>query len=362
MWKLLLAIPGITKIESVDTSDLSLVSYRDERYKQIIDRNINLGRFLNSFHDCFGGEILPSIIITDTLQRPVDPSILTNFRNIIAIPSVIRSRMHNYRIRRMHYVPFTDHFEFCFVTPSIRNCNKVSYTTAAEGGIRLLKDFSCNPSLSIIRPQLFKIKLDSVLTNALIRLFDDRRRLRDIREFKEKIFRSLELLFYACRSPSANLGSKYDFGFIVSLWVSAFEILCHPLDRNVHYGHVERLIDDIPWINPLLRRKKYKRVDKTYGKKRTNHDLCSLPNQIYSRLRKTRNNVLHGDPLRESIEPIRRKNWGHLIIQIPALYRCLLLNELVKRDYGEYPDEDSDFREHWENCDYYEKNIYEKPI
>jgi hypothetical protein len=43
-----------------------------------------------------------------------------------------------------------------------------------------------------------------------------------------KLFRSLEIAFQAGQFPSDGLTGIHDMGMRIGLWVSAFEVLCHP--------------------------------------------------------------------------------------------------------------------------------------
>ena len=363
-WEYIITIPGVKATESVYSNELGFVGPTDEKYQVISSVHPNMKKYLDSFHDIFGSELPPSMIIRRKADSQLEHWQLSQFRNTIAIPTVMKSRLMNYKNPYPNHVPYTDLFEFCLANMG-RDYEHIVFRTPSEtGGGNDVEGFTYNPNPSIIHPHLFKLEYDELLMMALIKLYDDNSRNRDVKEFKKKVFRSLEMVFYALKAFTPNLGTAYDYGFVVSLWVPAFEILANPLSAPVSYRKVEELINRVPWLSKELRRKNYKRVNYNYGKK-GKHEKVSLPVQVYSRLHYMRNLILHGSPIDEiKMEPKNRERWIPLIIQAPALYRCTLLNMLCERGYGEYPPKNETFEGIWMNRNYfryYEEILFKPP-
>jgi hypothetical protein len=114
------------------------------------------------------------------------------------------------------------------------------------------------------------------------------------------------------------------------MWVSAFEILANPHIVKVKFEDVGAMIKAIPWRDRKLRVKNRAAVGSKKGEKTT------LPVQIYGRLYQTRNAYMHGNALRKGeYEFHKRKRWGNLFFQAPALYRCVLMHTLNSKGFGE---------------------------
>lgn len=99
---------------------------------------------------------------------------------------------------------------------------------------------------------------------------------------------------------------------------------------DVTWRDVHKMIKVVPWRDRKLRVKNLKAVGDKKGGKTT------LPVHTYGRLRQTRNAYIHGVPMRKGEYEFRkRKSWGNLFFQAPALYRCVLANALNSRGFGE---------------------------
>ena len=59
-----------------------------------------------------------------------------------------------------------------------------------------------------------------------------------------RLFRSLEVAFHASLFPADGLTSISDIGTRLALWVSAFEVLCHP-GGSVNKRHVQKVLSDV---------------------------------------------------------------------------------------------------------------------
>ena len=109
-----------------------------------------------------------------------------------------------------------------------------------------------------------------------------------------RLFRSLEVAFHACLFPADGLTSMNDIGTRLALWVSAFEVLCHP-GGSVNKRHVQKVLSDAPYSLKTLTVKRYM-VSYQGNKLR-----ATLPEALYDDLYWARNQFLHGMPVRPTM-------------------------------------------------------------
>ena len=134
---------------------------------------------------------------------------------------------------------------------------------------------------------------------------------------------------------NANAGGTfYDYGRIIALWVSAFEILIHPGGNGKANKHkVFALLESVPWVDESFGHKRY--ITK---KKKGEKEIIILRNLacwIYDQMYTCRNKFLHGDPVKEK-DPDLWRSYDFA----PILYRLGLTAFL-----------DLSWKEQFPNCD-----------
>ncbi|MFW8642022.1 hypothetical protein ACOJBO_01155 [Rhizobium beringeri] len=96
-------------------------------------------------------------------------------------------------------------------------------------------------------------------------------------------------------SPTGSTESFYDYGRVLSLWVSAFEILVHSgATGKATRQRVLDLLKSIPWQSEMAREETH---SADFGGGKT-FDL-RLANALYMKMNDLRNNFLHGN----AVEP-----------------------------------------------------------
>ncbi|MHC4632122.1 MAG: hypothetical protein ACYS9C_12780 [Planctomycetota bacterium] len=328
--KYVITIPSIDIPGHLSIDDLILLGSNDDRYQQLKKSNTFLSKYLDSFRAPFGTKINPSIIVRDKNLPKVNSDHLVSFRNVIAVSSVIYSRIRSCLLDIATGCTSTDLFDFHPISVS-NDGNDFSVKTAYTIGVNgRIDKFKGQASLSEPYPENIRFESDEQLTLSLLNLIEKKYNKIEDKEFRSRIIRSIEMAYYALRSPFIQLGNKTDFGIGICLWVSAFEIIAYHYKRNKNVGFcdVSSLIKSVPWKNCLLRKKNRMGVHGTSGKPKTKKK-TTLPVQIYSRLYYTRNMYLHGVPIPKNKYEFRtRRNWGNLFFQVPALYRCILMHLL----------------------------------
>jgi hypothetical protein len=325
--KYVITIPSIDIPGHVSIDDLILLGSSDKRYQQLKEANPFLSKYLESFRTPFGTKINPSIVVRDENLPKVTSEHLVSFRNAIAVSSVIYSRIRSCLTDNATGCTSTDLFDFYPISVS-SDGDEFSVKSAYTIGVdRRIDKFKGQTALSEPYPESIRFEFDEELTLSLLNLIEKKYINAKDKEFKNRVIRSIEMVYYALRAPFVQLGNKTDFGVSICLWVSAFEIIAYHYKRGADVGFhdVSSLIQSTPWQSHNLRKKNYTGV---YGKsnKPKTKAKTMLPVQIYGRLYHTRNMYLHGNPIpKNSYEFKTRKKWGNLFFQVPALFRCVLM-------------------------------------
>ena len=327
--KYVMTIPSVDIQNYIAINDLILLGSNDKRYQELNKQNPVLKQYLDSFHTPFGRKMNPSIIVRDESLEKVEPSHLCAFRNAIAISSVIGSRILSHKQTNTGFY-CTDLFDFYPVSVSSDGTDLIARTAFENSICCDVNKFSGQTTPAVIYPENIQPVIDDKLMIALLDVVEKETRKLDEKSFKVRVIRSMEMAYYAMRSPFVTLGEKSDFGVQMSLWVSAFETLANPhdKDKDVKFSDVSAIIKAVSWKDQKLRI--INRASPTQKGKKT-----SLPVQIYGRLYRTRNAYLHGNALRKGeYEFHKRKSWGNLFFQVPALYRCILMHILNLNGFG----------------------------
>jgi len=323
-----MTIPSVDIIKFAAIDDLILLGSTDKRYEDLKAQNPVLKQYLDSFRTPFGRKVNPSVIVRNERLPKVDASHLCAFRNAIAIAGVVYSRALSFTQNQNTGFLCTDIFDFHPVSVSSDGTELIAKTPFELSAWCDVKKFVGQTTLAVIHPEYIRPALDEGFALALLDAVEKRTRTRDEQMFKTRLARSMEMAFHALRSPFANLGEPVDFGVQMGLWVSAFEILANPHTTRVEFSDVSAMIKAVPWRHRKLRLKNRAAVG-TQGKKTT------LPVQVYGRLYRTRNAYMHGNRMhRGEYEFAKRKGWGNLFFQAPALYRCVMMNALNSRGFG----------------------------
>lgn len=329
--KYVMTIPSVDFAKHVTINDLILLGSSDKRYKDLKAKNPVLRQYLDSFRTPFGRKVNPSIIVRDERLAKVDASHLCAFRNAIAIACVVGSRVCSCIQNQSTGFFCTDLFDFHPVSVSNDGTDLIARTPFENSAWCNTNDFTGQTTLAVIYPENIQPAFDGELLLALLNFVERKPRTRDEKSFKTRLVRSIEMAFYALKSPFANLGEPVDFGVQTGLWVSAFEILANPHISRVSFRDVSTMIKRLPWRDKKLRVKNRAAVGAYKGKKKK----TTVPVQIYGRLYQTRNAYMHGNAMcKGEYEFRKRKRWGNLFFQAPALYRCVIMHYLNSRGFG----------------------------
>ena len=108
------------------------------------------------------------------------------------------------------------------------------------------------------------------------------------------LMRSLNMAHQASQLPAGIDATLLDYGRLVALWVSAFEILVHPgPGGTANQWGVYELLEKIPWN---MRENRLRNL-KCRARRKGSFDRRPLPSWLYQELNRARNDFLHGNPI-----------------------------------------------------------------
>jgi hypothetical protein len=215
---------------------------------------------------------------------------LASFRDLIAISTVAYNRALELRHPRGHRVMFGEAFAI-YPWMLDKHFDNVIGSTPAILGTHELAKFKGQSSPTVFRTALDLGDLDQPLLTALLERWRRRYEALEPGWADIALFRSLNMAYHASLLPAATDTTFYDVGRLVSLWVSAFEILVHPGGNGqANRDKVFELIEKTPWELQAAA----DLAHDTGGKSKVKRTLASW---LYQALHECRNNFLHGNPV-----------------------------------------------------------------
>ena len=129
-----------------------------------------------------------------------------------------------------------------------RDYEHIIGNTPAILGMHEVTKFRGQSSPALFRTQLDVSDLDQPLLTELLARWQRRYKASQPQWEDIALFRSLNMAYHASLLPAASEATFYDVGRLVSLWVSAFEILVHPGGTGqANRDKVFSLIEKTPW-------------------------------------------------------------------------------------------------------------------
>ena len=251
---------------------------------------------------------------------------VASFRDLIALSVVAYNRALELKYPRGHRVLFGNAFAF-YPWMIDRKYEHLIGSTPAILGIHDVRKFRGQSS-----PELFRMNgrhvdkplLDALLTRWRQHYMDPAPAWSDI-----ALFRSLNMAYHASLLPAASDMTFYDVGRLVSLWVSAFEILVHPGgDGQANRDKVFELLEGVHWHLRGC-------IDKCFETGGKNKIKRTLGSWLYQALSDRRNDFIHGNPVSQA--DLRLPASGRNLFEYAApLYR-LALTSFLPLDFTRRP-------------------------
>lgn len=291
-WEPIFVLPNIPLKESIGCNVAALAPASDSRVETLCDTYPTFQQFLNRFSDNFGKTFEPTVFIVHA-EAPAgvrDISALASFRDLIAISTIGYNRARELRHPRGPSVLFGEAFTI-YPWMLDRDYEYVVGRTPAISGLHEVQKFRGQSSPALFRTTLGQRDIDEPLLDALLLRWHRRYGGSEPDWADTALFRSLNMAYNASLLPAGIDATFYDVGRVISLWISAFEILIHPGGSGqANCDKVFDLIEKTPWV---LRRSGVLDYE-TGGKSKVKRTLASW---LYQKLYECRNNFLHGNPV-----------------------------------------------------------------
>jgi hypothetical protein len=291
-WTPVFVLPNIPLQAAIGCDIAALAPAHDPRVTAIKRAQPMFRRFLNRFSDNFGQKFEPSVLLVRATAPPAffDISALASFRDVIAIATTTYGRALELRHRRRHRVMFGEAFAI-YPWMLDRHYEDVIGSTPAILGTHEVASFKGQSSPAIFRTPIDEGDIDQPLLIALMMRWTRRYEAAEPAWADVVIMRSLNMAYNASLLPAGTDTTFYDVGRVVSLWISAFEILVHPGGNGrANRDKVFELIEKTPWAFPASAALAHDTGGKTKVKR-------TLASWIYQALYDCRNDFLHGNPV-----------------------------------------------------------------
>lgn len=300
-WELLFTLPNLSPPipTPFESSGYVICSGNDPRLKHLAPNagNATSREMLNRFRTPRGERYKPGcfLIQSDIPIAMRNGEAIKAFRNVCAISTTTAAYARG--LDAHHAAQWLAHWSDQFL---------LGYFVAGRSGWVQTLDGAVKgadkaiplqqPAAQFGKPSNWSTEVDEPLLNRLFRCWRRCYLQQQDRGNLLRLFRSLEIAFHASLFPADGLTSINDVGTRLALWVSAFEVLCHPGgSASVNKRHVQEMLRDAPFTSKELVAKRY-----TVSFRR-NRIRVTLPEALYDDLYWARNQFLHGMPVRPAM-------------------------------------------------------------
>lgn len=248
-WTPVFVLPNVELIDPIETDFAAIVPATDSRIVSLCRKHSSFRSFLNRFSDNFGAKFKPTVFLLHK-EAPAsfhDVHALASFRDSIAIPVICYNRSLELKHPQGHRLLFGDAFAI-YPWMLDKHYEHMIGNTPAILGLHDVEKFKGQSSPSLFRKTIDTRFLDEPLLSALFARWHSRWQTDGPKWEDVALFRSLNMAYHASLLPAGTETTFYDIGRLISLWVSAFEILVHPGgNERANCDKVFRLINSTSW-------------------------------------------------------------------------------------------------------------------
>ena len=325
-WTPVFVLPNVQLHDAIQCGIAALAHAEDERVLDLKRAQPMFCRFLGRFSDNFGEKFQPAVLLLRAGAAPNfrEVAALASFRDLIAISVIAYNRAlcisHSLNLRPVFGEIFAI-YPWMLDEPYEGLIGK---TPALMGNHDVEKLYG-QSSPSIIRLPVAAADIDEPLLRALMSRWQQHYENTEAERCDRQLFRSLNMAYNASLLPAGTDTTFYDVGRLISLWVSAFEILVHPGGNGqANRDRVFDLLESTSWQLA----KAAKQIHDTGGRVQVKRSLASW---LYQALYDLRNDFLHGNPVDR--EGLLLESSNHSIFEYAApLYRLALTAFLPLRE------------------------------
>lgn len=327
------ALPGVHLRSSIEAGRVAIAPLDDPRVAELCAESKNLKKFLGRFTDAFGQKLEPAVIIvrTDVPETMMTREAIAGLRDAAALSMVIHNRSFGLRYGQMHRPSYSNSFS---IYPwFIDNADEhLTIYTPAMLGVHNVSEFKGQSAPEVPVADVNDMDFDLPLLSELLMRWETRFSTKRPSYSDRVLFRSLNMANQASLIPGGGDATFYDYGRVIALWISSFEILAHPDGSKVGYQQVFEMLGRAGWTSRKLMARRWT----IYDRKKKRKVRCSLPVWLCDHLYGARNDFLHGNEV--SVRTLMIKRSESSLFQVAApLYRMLLTDFLDLRWRGQMP-------------------------
>ncbi len=271
-------LANVKLTDAIEANGAAFAPTNDPRVQTINAAHPIHATFLERFTDAFGQPIHPTVLLVRSSAPDSYRSVnaMASIRDILSVSVVPRARARHIQRKGHNSIFFSRTFDF-YPWMVDKDYKHLVALTPAMGGFHDINDFIGQAAPEIHCSHMSCRALDKPLFDALVECWHNAYGDGKSSYDNAKLMRSLNMAYHASQPPADQSTTIFDYGRILALWVSAFEILVHPGEGGEANKKevLKRLGKDI-WIN-----KKCK----------------ELAQKIYNNIHRRRNDFLHGNPI-----------------------------------------------------------------
>ncbi len=323
-WTPIWALPNIKLDKPVESEFFALAPSDDERVRGLTRQYPEFRKFIGKFTDVHGRRIYPALILqhTDAPTEIKTIDAVASFRDLLVASTVTKAWSYNLFFNNNRGRPDISTYFWVYPWMIDRNFENAIAHTPTTISLHDASAINAQSSPELIPINVSREDFDEPLLQALLYRWSERYLNPNPTWKNIALFRSLNIANQACQYPSNTDATIFDYGRIISLWVSAFETLVHPgANGKATLGKVYELLESVPWLDKQCG---YRRFSTRLNRAKARRNIaCWIYNQVYD----CRNAFLHGNPLDVSNFILPRS--GRPLINVaPSLYRLGLTSFL----------------------------------
>ncbi|MBY3236627.1 hypothetical protein HFO17_19135 [Rhizobium laguerreae] len=324
-WIPILALPNPLLREPVGDGDIAVTPVSDNRIAAAVAEQPRIGVFLDRFTDAFGRPVRPSILIIrqDVIEAYGNTSAIAGFRDLLTVATIPNARAVYVTHGGGMGAPVWSETFSIYPWMVDRHGKELICQTPAMLGTHHVEEFCGQTDVGLPQHQVEPNRVDGPLFDEVL-LRWHRRFGGDEASWEDRaLFRSLNMARAAMLMPGGVEYSFYDVGRLLTLWISAFEILLHPgPGGGVGEEQVLNVLDSAIWRD---QRCADLAAEVKIGKHTTARTAASeLCHRIYA----LRNDFLHGNDVRGEQLVINKVPF---LLLASSLYRVVLATFLNLR-------------------------------
>lgn len=234
-WKPVAILPNLELENSIGNEKVALVNWDDKRLHKIAEIRPNMSKFICQFTDNFGVQIKTTTLIfrTDTEEEKPSSEMLSSFRNVVAFS--ILPRIYAIRAQNSSHTSrflYSDTFSF-YPWMMDRNDEYLIFQPETACKLNLLENFKGQDSPEVYHQDIRNFDVNEIMLKFLLGKWTEYFYAKtDVNQKNIALFRSLNMAYNAAKLPSSDFTNLYDIGRMLSIWVSAFEILAYSEEEN----------------------------------------------------------------------------------------------------------------------------------